>query len=92
MSLLDKIQSNLNLLFKLVKGYPGYDLCWFCQLPFEDVGAKFCEACQTFCCPHCFRCYCNLTEEAKLALDSEMFSVGLWSPYGNPPKRKRRKH
>jgi len=91
MSILDKLHSNINLAFKLLKGGGGEDYCWFCQMPFVDVGAEFCEQCQTFRCPHCGGCYCSLSPEAKQALDMEQFSLGLWDPFHNPPKRKRRK-
>jgi len=91
MSVLDKLQSNINLTFKLLKGRGGEDYCWFCQMPFTVMGAEFCGVCQTFKCPHCGGCYCSLSLEAKRALDMEMHSVGLWDVFHNPPKRKRRK-
>lgn len=70
---------------------PATSKCWVCGLVFVDDRAEFCESCQTFKCPGCGAHFCSLPEEVKRALDAEMFSVGLWSPYENPPKRKKRR-
>lgn len=65
--------------------------CWDCGSVFEDDGAEFCGECQTFICPSCGTHYCTLPEPVRRALDAEMWSVGLWNPYTNPPRRKKRR-
>lgn len=92
LSFLDKLQSNLNLFFKVVlKRQPGYDVCWVCGTPFIPEDSLFCEKCGTFKCSLCGSCFCDLPLAAQKALDAELYSIGLWNPYGNPCRRKRRK-
>jgi hypothetical protein len=67
----------------------GRSKCWVCGEEFED--SHFCDNCKTFICPHCGTHFCSLPEEAKKALDAEMYTLGLWSPYTNPCRRKRRR-
>lgn len=64
--------------------------CWFCGKTFKDLLAKFCERCRTFKCTFCEGCFCDLDGQSQKALDAEMFTLGLWEPYSNPPKRKRK--
>ncbi|MEM2618767.1 MAG: hypothetical protein QW356_04700 [Candidatus Hadarchaeales archaeon] len=68
------------------------DLCWFgdCKAKFTEEEATYCPKCDTYRCPTCKRCYCDLPEEAKTALDAEMSSLGYWNPFSNPPRRKKR--
>lgn len=65
--------------------------CWSCGKEFEDDDSLFCDECQTFICPSCGTHYCTLPEVAKRTLDAEMYSLGLWDPYSDSPKRKKRR-
>jgi Zn finger protein HypA/HybF involved in hydrogenase expression len=65
--------------------------CWSCGYEFYESNASYHELCDTYICPSCGSCYCSLSSEAKSALDAAMYSYGHWSPYENPPKRKKRR-
>jgi len=68
------------------------DYCYFCGKPFKESEAEFCERCGTFKCVHCGGCFCDLSSEAKRALDMEMVSLGIWeNPWHNPPRRKKKR-
>jgi DNA-directed RNA polymerase subunit RPC12/RpoP len=70
----------------------GYHLCWFmdCKAVWRLEDAEYCPACDTWRCPSCHRCYCDLPKEVQFALDAEGASSWGWDPWHNPPKRKRR--
>jgi hypothetical protein len=68
------------------------DFCWFCNSTFTESEAEYCEKCLTYKCPVCKGCYCNLPPIAQQALDNEMMSLGLWNPFHNPKRRKKKKH
>jgi len=67
-------------------------LCFFhdCRREFSVHQAHFHDECKTYLCPHCNRCLCQLPVEARWALDAEMYSEGLWDPWHNPPRRKKK--
>jgi len=71
----------------------GLDICWFinCRATWKLEEAKYHKECQTFKCPKCGRCFCDLPPEIQWALDAEMASIGLWLPWHNPKRRKKRK-
>jgi len=67
-------------------------LCWFadCQAVWRLEEAAYHDECDTWACPACGRCFCHLPTFTQHVLDAEMVSLGLWNPFHNPPKRKRR--
>jgi len=69
------------------------DLCWFpdCGAVWKTEEAEFHEDCQTFKCPKCKRCFCDLDPFTQYVLDAELASLGIWSPFTNPKRRKRRR-
>ena len=74
-----------------LQGKRRVSYCFVCCEPFEEREELYHEVCDTWVCPRCGKCFCGLSEDAKRALDAEMFSLGLWLPYANPRRRKRRK-
>jgi hypothetical protein len=66
------------------------DVCWFCGEAFTEDEGAYHELCDTWKCPHCLKCFCDLPPLAQQVLDREMFSLGLWQPFANPKKRKKR--
>jgi len=84
----------LEELSKEEKSRIGVDLhlCWFsdCRAVWKLEEAEYCDSCDTWKCPACNRCFCDLPEEIRFAMDAEMASIGLWDPFHNPPKRKKR--
>jgi hypothetical protein len=68
------------------------DICWFpdCESVWRTEEGTYCPICDTYKCPKCGRCYCDLPPFTKYVLDAEMASIGLWRPYENAPKRKKR--
>ncbi len=68
------------------------DVCWFCGRIFRVSEAEYCERCDTWRCPFCSKCLCDMRPEARQALDRELFSLGIWeNPWHNLPRRKKRK-
>jgi hypothetical protein len=52
--------------------------------------ATYCPTCDCYKCPKCGRCFCDLPEGIRFALDAEMASIDLWEPWHNLPRRKKR--
>ena len=69
------------------------DLCWFpdCKAVWPTEEGIYCPTCDTFKCPSCGRCFCDLPPFTQYVLDAEMASIGLWQPFSNPKKRKKRR-
>jgi len=67
-------------------------LCWFpdCKAVWRIEEATYCSTCDTYSCPKCRRCFCDLPPLVQYVLDAEMASLGLWDPYSNPRRRKKR--
>lgn len=68
------------------------DLCWFpeCKAVWKTEEGTYCPICDTWKCPACHRCFCDLPAFTQYVLDAELASIGLWRPFSNPPKRKKR--
>jgi len=43
--------------------------CFSCTRPFNPYGAESCQVCGWLKCPYCGRCACNLSLEARLAIE-----------------------
>ena len=89
----ERIQHNLLVTIRKLLGLPREkrrSLCFVCGRDFWEVEENYCPICDTWKCPHCGKCFCDLPEPAKRALDAEMTSLGLWDVGGNPKRRKRR--
>lgn len=71
----------------------GSHLCWFpdCGAVWPLDAATYCPVCDTWKCPSCGRCFCDLPPFTQHVLDAEMASLDLWDPWHNPPRRKKRR-
>jgi len=67
------------------------DVCWFCGRIFVERQARYDPETDTFECPYCKKSFKDLPPFAQRVLDAEMVSIGLWSPWHNLPRRKRRR-
>lgn len=47
--------------------------CWFCGKSFTK--AEHCSECDLYRCPHCGKCGCDLTEEARHAVINTLEAV-----------------
>jgi len=67
-------------------------ICFFrdCRAVWRLEEAAYHDACDTWRCPRCGRCFCDLPPDAKWALDAEGASSWGWNPFRNSPRRKRR--
>jgi len=66
------------------------DLCYFCGRPFKQSQGEYCPSCDTWKCPHCGKCLCDASPEARRILDREMISLGLWEdPFHNEELQRR---
>lgn len=71
----------------------GLHLCWFPDCGavwFLDEG-EYHDVCDTWKCPSCKRCFCDLPYNIQYALDAEGASSWGWNPWHNPRERKKRK-
>lgn len=69
---------------------PDQDICWFCEVEWSLEDAEYHHTCDTWRCPACGKCFCDLPEFTRQVLDREFYSIGLWNPFKNLPCRKRR--
>ncbi|MEM2355168.1 MAG: hypothetical protein QXO00_02480 [Candidatus Bathyarchaeia archaeon] len=65
-------------------------ICWKCGIEFSDNDAEYCPSCGTLLCPH-GHCLCNLSPEARVAVEREITSMEFWE-YTSSGRRKKRKH
>ena len=69
----------------------GFSVCWVCGERFSDDNAPYCESCGALKCNNGGHCLCSLGEEAKLAVEREIESMGMWNHSEGKRKKKRRR-
>ena len=68
----------------------GTSVCWVCGEHFSDDSAPYCEVCGALKCSG-GHCLCSLGEQARVAVEREIESMGMWEHHGGKRRKKRRR-